>query len=56
MIHDLHIAGIPVAPSEADSPAIVDPDAVLAPPVTPQCFHADVEKATGEALAALQKA
>jgi hypothetical protein len=30
VVHDLYIEGIPFTPLKADSPLIVDPDAVLA--------------------------
>jgi hypothetical protein len=36
VINDLHILSALSAPAEADSPLIIDPDAVLPLPVTPQ--------------------
>jgi hypothetical protein len=34
LIDDLHLVGVSSGPAEADSPALIDPDAPLASPVT----------------------
>lgn len=53
VVHDLHVGGIPFTPLEADSPLIVDPDAVLASAITPESFqpvagwHTQIEKTLG---------
>jgi hypothetical protein len=39
VVHDLHVEGIPFTPLEADSPLIVDPDAVLAAAVASESFQ-----------------
>lgn len=36
VVHDLHVVGISTVPSKADSPPVVDPDAVLPGPITPK--------------------
>jgi hypothetical protein len=36
VIHDFDVVGVTTSPSEADPPLVVDPDAVLALPITPQ--------------------
>jgi hypothetical protein len=40
VIHDLDIVGVAAPPPEADSPLVVDPDAVLARTITSQVFQA----------------
>ena len=39
VIHDLHVVGVAIAPDKADSPLIVDADAVLALAVASQPFE-----------------
>jgi hypothetical protein len=39
IIDDLDVVGIPTGPAEADPPLVVDPDAVLAVPISCQCFE-----------------
>ena len=39
VINDLHILSVMAGPSEADSPLIIDPDAVLPLPVAPQSLQ-----------------
>jgi hypothetical protein len=36
VIHDLYIMGVAAPPSETDPPLVVDPDAVLPLPISPQ--------------------
>jgi hypothetical protein len=40
VVHDLDVVRIATVPSEADSPLIVDPHAVLTGAITPQPFQA----------------
>ena len=40
VIHDLHVLGITVRPSEADPPLVVDPDTVMPLPIPAQLFEA----------------
>jgi hypothetical protein len=40
IIHDLNVIGVPVSPNKADTPLIVDPNAVLPFPVSVECFEA----------------
>jgi hypothetical protein len=39
VVSDLHVEGISLTPPKADSPLLVDTDAVLASPVALQCFE-----------------
>ena len=39
IIHNLHVMRLAIAPSEANQPSIVDPDAVLSPPVRLERFE-----------------
>jgi hypothetical protein len=39
VVDDLHVLCVSALPDEADAVLIVDPDAVLAPPVAGQCFE-----------------
>jgi hypothetical protein len=39
IVDDLHLVRVSIAPSEADSPLIVDPDAMLTRPIAPQRFQ-----------------
>lgn len=40
VIDDLHVVGIAILPVEADTPLLVDPDAVLSPSIPFQGFEA----------------
>jgi len=40
VVDDLDVVGVPVAPNEAETPLVVDPDTVLSRSVTVQCFQA----------------
>lgn len=39
VVHDLNVVGIPVAPNKADTPLIVDPNAVLSLSVSVERFQ-----------------
>jgi hypothetical protein len=39
IVHNLHIVGIAIMPSKADSPLLVDADAVLPLAISLQCFQ-----------------
>lgn len=39
VVHNFHFEGVFALPAEAEAPLIVDADAVLASPVTFQCFQ-----------------
>lgn len=39
IIHDRNVAGVPVAPNKADTPLIVDPNAVLSLTVSVERFQ-----------------
>jgi hypothetical protein len=39
VVYDLNVVRIALAPAKANSPLIVDPDAVLAFPIAPQGFQ-----------------
>ena len=39
IVHDLNVEHVPVTPHKTQSPLVVDPNAVLTLPVTPQCFQ-----------------
>jgi len=39
VVHNLHVVGVPVVPPEADTPLIVNPDAVLPGPIPLQRFQ-----------------
>lgn len=47
VIRNFHIISVAVAPFEADSVLIIDPDAVLAPAITLEGFH-PVTRQSGE--------
>ena len=40
IIDDFDVVGVPVGPSEADAPLIIDPNAVLAGSISAQLFQA----------------
>jgi hypothetical protein len=39
IVHDLNVEHVSVTPHKTQPPLVVDPNAVLALPVTPQCFQ-----------------
>ena len=39
VVHDFNVLGVAIHPYEADSPLIVDPDAVLSTAAALQCFE-----------------
>jgi hypothetical protein len=40
IIDDLNVVGFPFDPTEAHPPLVIDPEAMLSPPVTRQCLEA----------------